>query len=50
MRVINAAIETPQNNLGDAKERTLFEKFSEFSEHLFFLSEQEEYHRFLKQI
>ena len=38
MKVLNAVIEMPQDSTEDYKDRTIFEKFRSFNEHLFSLS------------
>jgi hypothetical protein len=50
MKVINAIIEVPQNSKEDARERTVFEKFTEFNEHLFWLTQQKDYQREIEEI
>ena len=49
MDVINAAIEVTHDNSEDARERTIFEKFSTFNEHLFWLAQQKDYQLILGQ-
>ena len=47
MKVLNKVIEMPQDSTEDSKDRTIFEKFRSFNEHLFFLSENKEIKNFL---
>ena len=47
MRVINAIIEVTHDNSDDAKERTIFQKFTEFNENLFWVSQEKDYHQVL---
>jgi hypothetical protein len=47
MKVINAVIEVTQDNKDDERERTIFERFAEFNEHLFWLTEQKDYQKIL---
>ena len=49
MDVINAAIEVTHDNSEDARERTIFEKFSSFNEHLFWLAQQKDFQQILEQ-
>jgi hypothetical protein len=50
MKVLNAAINVTQDNKDDARERTIFERFSEFNEHLFWLAEQRDYTKIISTI
>jgi hypothetical protein len=50
MKVINAIIEVPQDNREDKRERTVFEKFVEFNEHLFWVAQRKEYQREIEAI
>jgi hypothetical protein len=47
MKVLNAAIQVAHDNKDDARERTNFEKFTEFNEHLFWLTQQKDYQKFI---
>jgi hypothetical protein len=40
MKVINTIIEVTQDNKDDARERTIFEKFTQFNEHLFWAAQE----------
>jgi hypothetical protein len=50
MKVINAIIEVPQDNREDKRERTVFEKFVEFNEHLFWVAQQKDHQREIEAI
>jgi hypothetical protein len=50
MKVINTIIEVPQDNCQDARERTVFEKFTLFSEHLFWAAQQKPYQMAIEEI
>lgn len=50
MNVVNAAIKITQDNSEDARARTVFEKFTEFSEHLFWISQQKMYQKMVGKI
>jgi hypothetical protein len=45
MTVLNRAISATQENKDDARERTVFEKFTEFNEQLFWLVQQKDYQK-----
>ena len=43
MKVINKVIEVTHDNSQDSKERTIFEKFTEFNEKLFWIAQEKDY-------
>ena len=49
MKVINSATSVTQENKDDFRERTVFEKFKEFSEHLFWVTQEKQYQKMLTQ-
>ena len=50
MRVINAAIQVSQDNKDDMRERTVFQKFTQFNEHMFWLAQQKPYQKILNSV
>ena len=50
MRVINAAIEVVQDCSNNYRERTNFEKFTEFNENLFWIVQQKEYQNIINAV
>ena len=43
MKVINAAIGVTEKNAADARERTVYQKFTQFNQHLFWLTQHRPY-------
>ena len=50
MLVINKAVQVAQNTKADKQGRTIFELFSHFSEHLFWISQQKEYQKIIESV
>ena len=46
MKVINSLIEMTQDNSEDARERTIFQKFKEFNQHLFWVTQSKDFQHF----
>lgn len=47
MTVINKIITVTQDNSEDARERTVYEKFTQFNEHIFWITQQKTYQQVL---
>ena len=47
MKVINEAIAVAQYSQEDERERTIFQKYKEFNEHLFWIVEQKQYQNYI---
>jgi hypothetical protein len=50
MRAINTIIEVSQDSQEDARERTVFQEFTELNELLFWVAQQKEYQREIEDI
>ena len=50
MEVINSAIKVTQQNKSDSRHRTVFEIFTEFNEHLFYMVQQKDYQQILSSL
>ena len=50
MKVFNAATQITQENQQDSRERTVFEKFTDFNEHLFWVTQQKPYQKIISSL